>query len=97
MVIPVAMAPVRLLVVIFDKAPMRLFGRSGGCVGVVAIFSSTSSPFVNFPKAVYLPSRKLGLPWQMKNWLPAESGSLERAIEMTPRSWWRSLNSALIL
>src|SRR5882672_10271350 len=35
------------------STPTRLFGRSGGCVGVVAIFSSTSSPLINFPKAVY--------------------------------------------
>src|SRR5580698_3824988 len=31
----------------------RLSGRSGGWVGVVAIFSSTSSPLINLPKAVY--------------------------------------------
>ena len=29
-----------------------------------------------------------------KNWLPAEFGSWERAIERIPRSWWTSLNSA---
>ena len=33
----------------------------------------------------------------MKNWLPAESGSCERAIESTPRSCDFLLNSALIL
>src|SRR5258707_516692 len=33
----------------------------------------------------------------MKNWLPAESGSLERAMERTPRSWLRPLNSAFFL
>src|ERR1019366_1096957 len=68
------------------STPMRLFGLSWGCVGVVAIFSSTSSPLISLPKAVYFPFRKLGAPWQMKNWLPAESGSFERAIEITPRS-----------
>ncbi len=36
-------------------------------------------------------------PRQMKNWLPAESGSCERAIESTPRSCDFLLNSALIL
>ena len=33
----------------------------------------------------------------MKNWLPAESGWAERAMEMTPRTWDLALNSALIL
>ena len=33
--------------------PTRLSGRSCGCVGVVAIFSSTSSPLINFPNVVY--------------------------------------------
>ena len=42
--------------------PTRLFGRSGGCVGVVAIFSSTSSPLMSLPNAVYCLSRKRGLP-----------------------------------
>ena len=32
--------------------PMRLFGRSGGCVGPVAIFSRTSSPLISLPKVV---------------------------------------------
>ena len=31
----------------------------------------------------------------MKNWLPAESGCVERAIERTPRTWGLALNSAL--
>src|SRR5258706_13170659 len=68
------------------STPMRLLGRSGGWVGVVAIFSSTSSPLINLPKAVYCLSRNRGVPWQMKNWLPAESGSCERAMDRTPRS-----------
>jgi len=33
--------------------PMRLSGRSCGCVGVVAIFSKTSSPLISLPNAVY--------------------------------------------
>ena len=33
--------------------PMRLSGRSCGCVGVVPIFSSTSSPLINLPNVVY--------------------------------------------
>ena len=33
--------------------PIRLSGRSGGWVGVVAIFSSTSSPLISFPNVVY--------------------------------------------
>ena len=33
--------------------PMRLLGRSCGCVGVVPIFSSTSSPLISLPKVVY--------------------------------------------
>jgi len=33
--------------------PMRLSGRSCGCVGVVAIFSSTSSPLISLPNVVY--------------------------------------------
>jgi len=47
--------------------PMRLSGRSCGCVGVVPIFSSTSSPLINLPKVVYWWSKKVGAPWQMKN------------------------------
>jgi len=45
-------------------------------------------------KAVYFRSRNEASPRQMKNWLPAESGCCARAIEMTPRWWERSLNSA---
>ena len=33
----------------------------------------------------------------MKNWLPALSGSLERAMERTPFTWARLLNSALTM
>src|SRR5665213_1475289 len=61
--------------------PMRLTGRSPGCVGVVAIFSRTSSPLMSLPNAVYWRSRKRGSPWQMKNCEPAELGSFERAME----------------
>ena len=35
------------------STPMRLSGRSWGCVGVVAIFSSTSPPLISLPNAVY--------------------------------------------
>jgi hypothetical protein len=39
---------------IFTLVSVILFtGRSPGCVGVVAIFSSTSSPLMSFPNAVY--------------------------------------------
>ena len=31
---------------------------------------------------------------QMKNWLPAESGSASRAIEITPKSWGSELGSS---
>ena len=43
------------------STPMRLSGRSCGWVGVVAIFSSTSSPLMSLPKAVYWRSRKRGV------------------------------------
>ena len=44
------------------STPMRLLGRSGAWVAAVAIFSSTSSPLINLPNAVYCRSRKCGLP-----------------------------------
>src|SRR5262245_7447391 len=56
-----------------------------GATGVSPIFPSTSSPLLSLPNAVYCRSRKLASPRQMKNWLPAELGSCERAIESTPR------------
>ncbi len=65
--------------------------------GVSPILSSTSSPLMTWPKAVYFPSRNGAASRQIKNWEPAESGSLLRAMERTPRSCLRSLNSALIL
>ena len=45
--------------------------------------SRTSSPLISSPKAVYWRSRNFASPWQRKNWLPAESGCAERAIEIT--------------
>ena len=65
-------------------------------VGTLAMRSSTSSPAISSPKAVYWRSRNFASPWQRKNWLPAESGCAERAIEITPRTWDLALNSALI-
>src|SRR5207249_2251572 len=53
--------------------------------GVSPILPNTSSPRMSFPKLVYFPSRKEASPRQMKNWLPAESGSFDRAMEITPR------------
>ena len=53
--------------------------------------------FDQFPEGCVLMIEMVDAPRQMKNWLPAESGSAERAIERTPRSCGRSLNSALIL
>ena len=53
-------------------------------------------PSVTLPNAVYWLSRcwQWSRPRQMKNWLPAEFGSCERAIESTPSWCSRSLNSA---
>lgn len=47
--------------------------------------STASMPLVTFPQTVYFRSRKLASSKQMKNWLFAELGSLDRAIEQTPR------------
>ena len=66
--------------VLFSPPPLFL-------VGTVAIFSSTSSPALSWPKAVYWRSRNFASPWQMKNWQPALSGCCARAMEITPR-WW---------
>ena len=33
----------------------------------------------------------------MKNWLPAESFALERAMLSTPRTWLRSFSTPLLL
>ena len=46
--------------------------------------SRVSSPSTSWPNAVYWLSKKLASPWQMKNWLPAELGSLERAMDKIP-------------
>src|SRR6266498_1793841 len=68
-----------------------------GTTGVSPSLPRTSSPLISLPKAVYCPSSCGVGPRQMKNWEPAESGSAERDIEMTPRTCLRALNSALIL
>src|SRR5688572_5054178 len=82
--------PMRLVGLLCSPPPPRV-------VGVSPILPSTSSPLMTSPKAVYCLSRKRASARQMKNWLPAESGCCERAMERTPRTWGRSLNSALIL
>ena len=51
--------------------------RSLPLVGTFAISSRTSSPETSSPNAVYCRSRNFASPWQMKNWLPAESGWAE--------------------
>src|SRR5215204_872842 len=83
-----------------DSTPIRLVGllRSPpppAVVGVSPMRASTSSPLTSSPKPVYWRSRNFASARQMKNWLPAESGSCDRAIEITPRTCERSLNSAL--
>src|SRR5687768_11193653 len=82
--------PTRLVGLLFSPPPLRVVGMS-------PILPRTSSPFTTWPKAVYCLSRKRASARQMKNWLPAESGCCERAMERTPRTWGLSLNSALIL
>src|SRR5437016_11280543 len=62
--------------------------------GVSPMARSTSSPLISWPNAVYCRSRNFASARQMKNWLPAETGCYERAIETTPRTCERSLNSA---
>src|SRR5947208_3388286 len=74
-----------------------VLGRSLAPVGWVAILSTTSKPVVTLPKAVYWWSRWGESACMMKNWEPAELGSLVRAAERTPRVCLRSLNSALSL
>src|ERR1044071_8827767 len=64
--------------------------------GVSPMVPSTSSPRIRRPNAVYCRSRNFASPRQMKNWLPAELGSCERAIETTPRTCDWSLNSDVI-
>src|SRR5581483_6354109 len=64
-------------------------------VGTSPILPSASSPLINWPNPVYFPSRKCASARQMKNCDPAESGSFDRAIEMTPRTCDFLLNSAL--
>src|SRR4051812_43645981 len=61
-------------------------GRSPGFVFVLPIFWTTASDSASahLPKAVYWLSRKKASALQMKNCVPAEFGSLERAIDRTP-------------
>ena len=70
-------------------------GRSAGPVLVFAIASTTSMPSVTLPNAAYCPSRCLASSCMMKNWLPAEFGELERAMESTPRLCLRSFFTPL--
>src|SRR4029079_3813361 len=49
------------------------------------------------PHTVYWPSRKVASSKQMKNWLLAELGLDERALEHTPRTCGASENSAFRL
>ena len=74
--------------IVMLSTPTRTVGllrsRPFGPTGVSPIFIKTSSPLINLPNAVYWLSRLEAVPRQMKNWLPAESGLLERAIESTP-------------
>ena len=76
---------------------MRSFGLSRASRGAFTIWSATSMPRTTRPKAVYCLSRKPESATQMKNCEPALLGSLERAMESTPRLWAVSLNSALIV
>src|SRR5439155_16806170 len=81
--------PTRVIGLLTSPPLLRVTGAS-------PIAPSTSSPRMSRPKAVYCRSRNFASARQMKNWLPAESGSCERAIEMTPRTCDLSLNSAWI-
>ena len=57
---------------------------SEGSRGVFTISSAASIPSSTLPKAAYCPSR-CGLSLvMMKNWLPAESGAMLRAMLSTP-------------
>src|SRR3989454_1770057 len=57
--------------------------------------SATSVPLTTSPNAVYCQSRKFESATQMKNCEPALSGSLDRAMDKTPRLCGLLLNSAL--
>jgi len=62
-------------------------GRSPRSVLTAAISSTTSIPSTTWPKAAYWPSRWGAAACIMKNCEPAESGCMDRAIEITPRVW----------
>ena len=73
-------------------------GRSEPLVDTAPIASTTLiDSGVACPNTVYCPSRKSWVPRQMKNWEPAELGSLERAIESVPAKCGVLLNSASTL
>src|SRR5688572_22319810 len=67
-----------------------------GCAGgsPTAIWSTAAIPSTTRPKALYLWSSLNVGPSMMKNWLLAELGTSVRAIDVTPRRWGKSLNSA---
>ena len=69
-------------------------GRSWRFRSTFEIASATSWPDVTFPNAVYCRSRCGVSATQMKNWLPAESGSEDRAMPSVPFLKLASLNSA---
>lgn len=50
----------------------------------LTIASATSMPSSTLPNAAYWPSRCGLSEVMMKNWLPAESGIMLRAIDRTP-------------
>ena len=58
------------------------------------IISTYSMPEVTSPQTVYCPSSHGQSAKQIKNWLSAESGIIERAIETVPRLCGVRLNSA---
>ena len=72
----------------FASAATRIVTiRSGSRTGSPRFSASTCSmPDATLPHTVYCLSRNFASPKQMKNWLLAELGSLERAIEHTPRT-----------
>ena len=68
-------------------------GSAGGSPGAIA--STEAMPSMTRPNALYLwSSLKVGAS-MMKNWLLALLGVSARAIDSTPRTCGRSLNSAV--
>ena len=70
----------------------HLVGLAGG--SPLLILSTFSMPSMTLPQTVYCLSRNRASSKQMKNWLLAEFGFCERAIEQTPRTCGSALNSA---